>query len=108
MITWNEIQYLNKKLTTLVFLRLLTDAKILPSLITIEVFEDMMMRITPANNSKEQSFYSQNVIQKIIEHLGKKPITTRYDGEPQFSFFEFEVMMARIAVEVTKKEVQRN
>lgn len=108
MIHWKEIEFLNKKLSTLAFLRLLTDGKIIPNNITIEIFEDIMMRITPSNNAKEQAFYSQNVILKIFDHLGKKPITTKYEGEPMFSFFDFEMMMVRIAIEATKKEIQRN
>ncbi|KAL4463410.1 hypothetical protein ABPG72_017131 [Tetrahymena utriculariae] len=105
MLTWEEIDMLNKKTSTMSVLKLLIDANIMPTLITQEHYQDIQVRIVPPFNQLETLFYQQEQIKKIFEKdLGKKPITSKTDGDPYISFFEFQMIFVKIALETTPKD----
>jgi hypothetical protein len=113
MLNWKEISVQNKKLNTLNFVRMLKEADVIPNIISIEQFAEMMSKIVPPIAFKEHGFYNNNIPTQIYEKDIPNNVESKYEGDPQFLFHEFQLVLARIAAEALgrhseKKEDEKN
>jgi len=92
-----EVDLQNKRMSAVGFVRFLKEADIVPHLINIEHVEEIVSRIVPHVNPKENEFYSKHFLvdcySKDIENVDLKN-----DGDPGLQLFEFIFALARIAV----------
>jgi hypothetical protein len=102
MLQWKELSIQNKKMTTPALVRFLRDADIVPHLISIETFEEVMMKILPPTNSREHEFYSKAQVVHIYEKDDK--VLHKIEGDPTLLLHEFQLLLARIAFEHCYKD----
>lgn len=67
MLDWDELELLNKKMTTFSMVRFLKEAEIIPNLIGIETYKDIMSKMVPSVSNKEYDFYNRGFIVDIYE-----------------------------------------
>jgi len=65
----------------------LREADIVPHIISIEQFEEVMMKMVPPANNKEHEFYSKGQIVHLYEK--EEQLLKRIDGDPHILFHEF-------------------
>ena len=88
MLSWKELQLQNKRLGTFGVIKYLKEIDIVPNLISIEQFEETMLRILPAYGIKEHQFYNGNKIRYMYEHNIDKDHEPNIEGDPKFSFHD--------------------
>lgn len=57
MLRWYEIAIQNKKMNTSSLIRFARDADIIPNLLSIEQFEEILVKMIPPANNREHEFY---------------------------------------------------
>ncbi len=67
MLDWEELELLNKKMSTFSMVRFLKEAEIVPNLIGIETYKEIMSKMVPYVNNKEYDFYNRGFIIEIYE-----------------------------------------
>ena len=83
-------------------MRFLRDADIVPHTLSIEQFEEIMMKMVPPSNNKEHEFYSKGQVVHLYEK--EESLSKRIEGDPGIGFHEFQLLIARIAFELCGKE----
>lgn len=101
MLFWREIELQNHTIPACSVLLFLREAEILPSKIGVETIQDFLVRITPPANARESSFFLNNTLREIYENGEdkKSPLVAR-EYEPRLHFYEFLLLLGRIAQEV--------
>jgi hypothetical protein len=101
LLTQREVQLQNKKMTAVSFIRFLKEADILPHLINVEHVEEILNRVVPSVNPKENEFYYKHfLVDCYSRDLDNQEV--RSEGDPGLLLFEFMFSLARIAVETSK------
>ena len=101
MLFWREIELQNHHIPASCVLLFLREAEILPSKISVELVQDFLVRITPPTNGRESAFFMNNILREIYENGEDKktPLVAR-EYEPRLHFYEFQLLIGRIAQEV--------
>lgn len=101
LLSQREVELQNKKMTAVSFIRFLKEADILPHLINVEHVEEILSRIVPSVNPKENEFYYKHfLVDCYSKDLDNSEIKS--EGDPGLLLFEFMFAIARIAVETSK------
>lgn len=74
-------------MNTQALLKFLRDADLVPHILSIEQFEEIMMKMVPPANNKEIEFYSKGHLVHLYEK--EENLMKRIDGDPYFAFHEF-------------------
>lgn len=102
MLTWQELKLQNKRLSTFGMIKYLKEIEVIPNLISIEHFEDIMLKMIP--QQKYYTFYHTNRVRHMYEHSIDKDIDPKPEADPMLSFHEMVLILARIGVETFPKE----
>lgn len=97
LLTHREIELQNKKMSSISFIRFLKEAEVLPHLINVEHVEDILSRVVPGTNPKENEFYYRHFLVDCYSKELDNP-ELRSEGDPGLLFFEFMFSMARISL----------
>lgn len=62
LLNQREVELQNKKMTAVSFIRLLKEADILPHLINIEQVDEILSRVVPPVNARENQFYYKHFL----------------------------------------------
>lgn len=83
-------------------IKYLKEIEVIPNLISIETFEDIMLKIIP--QQKYYNFYHSNRVRYMYEHCIDKDNDPEPDNDPQLAFHELFFILCRIGVEVYPKD----
>lgn len=106
LLTWKEVALQNKKLTSYALIQFLKEAQIVPIIMNIEPFEDIMMKMVPQVHQKENEFYHRH----RLVHIYEKELDQaeqKIEGDPRVSFHEFQLLLGRIAFECYPKDQEK-
>ena len=103
MLKWDEISLQNKKLATYNLLLLLEEAYVVQTL-SIEQIEEILFKVIPSNCQKENQFYNDKKVKKIYADLRAGKNEVNHEGDPCCNFYEFQLILGRISLEMVPKD----
>ena len=97
LLNMREIELQNKKMSAVSFMRFLKEAEIVPHLINVEHVEDLLSKVVPPINPRENEFYYRHfLVESYSKDLDNPDL--KHEGDPGLLLFEFMFMIGRIAV----------
>ena len=104
----SEITVQNKKMLTAGLVMFLKESEICPNLISIEHVEEILKLVVPPVNQKEQHFYYKKLLVELYnDDLPKRSKPMLDPSDPGITFFEFEMLVMRVAWESFPKELEK-
>jgi len=102
VLSWNIIERGNRKLDMRSLLRFAKQGFLLPHLLNVETFQDVIISIVPPRTPEEHEYFQQCVLIKDYEAEAENSRPLLHSQEPLVAFHEFLLILARIALQCLK------
>jgi len=104
MLRWDELALQNKKMTMWNLIRFLKDSKVIGGSLSVEAIEDIISKVLTISHKKEHDFWSSGkIVNKIYEDINEDKQEVKFDGDPMIQFSEFQIILGRVAIEISLK-----
>lgn len=107
LLTEREINLQNKRMLTKGLINFLREAEICPHVISIDHVEDSMRLLVPYTDNKENEYYHKHCLSDAYTTEEINPDKWKHVSDPGLMFFEFELLIARIAWESFPKDLDK-
>lgn len=100
---------LDRRLPIVCLLRFLSEAEVCPNLLSVPALFEMIAKYLPPsnNNHREVIFYSAETAANYAKEYMNSNLIKLVEGDIGLSFYEFQLVMLRIAFELSKENHQK-